>query len=807
MPTKKTKKSRNPSKTHDPTQIPALAPPQINRFSWKFLLASGLGLIWILLYLRQPIWPVSMVPLDADSNGPRWLLFLAPDQMLDGWLNGPVNLSSLTIRLAVFLPACIVWAVSWDAGRRLLRAFPPLNFFPKNPNSDQVNDKQQAPGRLSLRTFAIEKGALAIAIGLSLHSLIVLFVGIAGGIGHAASSLLIALLTLSIGWLADFFTRGRRKAVSAAASIESVNAVESAVSSETECAESNASVSPTLLTLGWMATATLACLVIARSFMPPAEYDVREYHLQGPKEWSQDGQIHFLPHNIYTSMPMGAELHTIATIDWWRWTGKEDAWWWGALSGKIVIAGYALLAAILAGAAVRRRCGPLVGIWMTALALAMPALCEEAGLGLVEPAVACYFAGGILLIVSAWSPRRGSSANVNQASLASALWIGFFAGSALACKYPALLFVVLPLGIAAAWGNLSGRNASISEDTGTTDNETDSETKTFSWKPNWRHLAWFSLAVAVTAGPWFAKNLVFTGNPVYPLAGNVFGGRTMTDAKIEQWNEGHKGGPITLSAIATAAETLSWKWKLQSMLLVPLALLGIVCCWSNSEVRQTFLVTVCLVVLWFLFTHRIARFLVPILPLVVYLAGFGCQQLVARVGQGRAVALLLFGIVLNGLMIGSPLLGDSRILVTMNHLRADVDARQGARRIPEHLHYVNERMKPTDKLLVVGDAAVFDYEPAIDYATTFDQSQLTAITSHQPPEQWQAAFHRHGWTHLLIHWGEIERLRSTYGFDEAITKQLVEQLVAQQVIAPDPKVFSNGLVEIYKVNPPQKPSE
>ena len=36
---------------------------------------------------------------------------------------------------------------------------------------------------------------------------------------------------------------------------------------------------------------------------PPTDFDVREYHLQGPKEWFQQGRILFLPHNVYTSFP------------------------------------------------------------------------------------------------------------------------------------------------------------------------------------------------------------------------------------------------------------------------------------------------------------------------------------------------------------------------------------------------------------------------------------------------------------------------------------------------------------------------
>ena len=41
--------------------------------------------------------------------------------------------------------------------------------------------------------------------------------------------------------------------------------------------------------------------------LPPVDFDVREYHLQAPKEFFQPGRISFLPHNVYANMPLGAE--------------------------------------------------------------------------------------------------------------------------------------------------------------------------------------------------------------------------------------------------------------------------------------------------------------------------------------------------------------------------------------------------------------------------------------------------------------------------------------------------------------------
>ena len=61
----------------------------------------------------------------------------------------------------------------------------------------------------------------------------------------------------------------------------------------------------------WPAIAFVA-IVLLGSLLPPWDFDVREYHLQVPKEWLQQGRIAFLPHNVYGNMPLAAEMHGAA---------------------------------------------------------------------------------------------------------------------------------------------------------------------------------------------------------------------------------------------------------------------------------------------------------------------------------------------------------------------------------------------------------------------------------------------------------------------------------------------------------------
>ncbi len=747
MSSKKVKKPIKPDNADDRSSSHAVQPVAPAGLSWPYALALAVGVLWSGLYLLTPQWPADMLAADAEGNGPRWFLLLAPDSLLEGWLAGRVSLAGLVERLAVLLPAGIVVGVAWFAGHLLLQAAPPL---------------------LSIRRS--EAIALAITSGLSLHSLTVLAVGLAGGVGRWWSGPLVAGLTVLLAYgAARGWGRVFPNCLANHPNSGEVGYGEGVASSDDE-AEAEAGKALTWpYRLGCVVVVALAMLTVARAMMPPAEYDVREYHLQAPKEWSQAGRITFLPHNIYTAMPMGAEMQVLATMDWWRIGNSESAWWWGALSGKVLIGGFAVLAAVLAGCAVRRITNRTAGMWTVALALAMPAMIEGATLGLIEAAVACFFAAGLLLVVAALKAQTTGGKGPYA-------WVGFFAGSALACKYPALVFVVLPLGIACWFWNPS-----------------------LAVGARLRGWAWFAVAVLLLGGPWMAKNLVLTGNPVYPLAASVLGGQTMEEAKIAQWNRGHATGDYSLAEVAIAAERLSWKWKSQSLMLVPLALLAVVGRWQQRETRYAVAGLALSVALWWLLTHRIARFLVPSLPLLFVLAGLGWQTLRERLGIRAAVAVASLGVLVNGLMIGSPLMGDVRIAVDLSALRSDRSGDAGVSRLAEHVRYVNEHLSVDDRLLSVGDAAVFDFIPHVDYATTFDQSPLTAITATLPVERWQDAFHEAGWTHVLVHWGEIERLRSTYGFDNRITPELFTRLQQAGVLRLRRAGLTGGTVELYEV--------
>ena len=149
----------------------------------------------------------------------------------------------------------------------------------------------------------------------------------------------------------------------------------------------------------------------------------------------------------------------------------------------------------------------------------------------------------------------------------------------------------------------------------------------------------------MTIGPWLAKNLYETGNPVYPLAYNLFGGRGWSPELNARFVPAHS--PHTFGAAALGQNLLDViadnDWS--SPLLFGLAPLALLVWRKRRLVLGLWLLVGYLFFAWWGFTHRIDRFWVPIIPVVALLAGVGAtwtSELAWRWIAGAVIALVLW---------------------------------------------------------------------------------------------------------------------------------------------------------------------
>ena len=687
-----------------------------------------------------------------------WLLLL-PEELLRGWCGDPPEVA-LADRVPVLTIALAIVGFAWLAGWLAM-----------------------ALCRMDRGLSRLEQFVFATAVGLNLVSTWTLAVGLAGLLCRVWAFILPGVAVCSAaGWVAwqrrtAPVDRGQQWAGSG---------------------EGEATSGGQVLSWGWLwAGLPFVAVIVLGGMLPPVDFDVREYHLQVPKEFYQRGRIEFLPHNVYGNMPMGVEMHSLLAMV------LAGDWWLGALAGKTVAALFAPLGALALVAAGRRWLNSSAAVVAALAYVSCPWVVHVSTAGLIDGGVACYLFLAVYAMLL-WLDRSGSAQAGGTASLPvaprgrSAL-AGFLAGAAVATKYPAALFVLLPLAVVAAVAGLwkwRGRAASAK-----------GWGKLF---PPFRRSVvtggTFLLVAFIGCGLWLAKNWVFTGNPTYPLLYEVFDGRYWSHEKNEKWNRAHRPewpaefSPAHLWADLTRVGCRS-EWL--SPLVIPLAALGLVAVCSmprggpggrqghgrlalnpSSRIVVVFCAAQFFFVIaaWWLFTHRIDRFWIPALPLACLVAGLGASWSMAPAWRVALRFFLVLALVSSFLVASTARPGVyNRYFVRLQRLRTHPE------RVDPWILYFN-RLRPPGRVLLVGAAEVFDLEVPAMYNTVFDDCIFEKLVKGRRPEQVRAAFAARDITYLVVHWGEIARYRSpgNYGFTDFVQPDVLARLVRAGVLEPLP---------------------
>lgn len=700
------------------------------------LLTVGLG--WLGLFLT------------ADGVRPALLLLLlSPEQIVSNWFGEGQQPIGFPDRWPIVGVAALLLLAAHELGHWLLRLV-----------------------KLSDSLSRLERSALGIGAGLNVVSLYTLLVGLAGLL-HSRWLIVVPVCALAATTMVRIGKRVRNRSTSP----------------EQDLSGQQKQDDPPLdrgtkMLLGVAAAFSLAILLSA--MLPPWDFDVREYHLQVPKEWWQAGRIEFLPHNVYGNMPLGAEMQALAAM---AFMSGDEGWWIGALAGKLTMACYAPLTAALLFAASRRWLATGIGAWAAVLYLAQPWVLHTAMSGLNEPAVAFY--GLAALYALCLLPLRKNTA----------LLSGFFAGAAAACKYPAVLYVALPLGLLVFLlpDGESDEPRSLGERVG-------DALRNFIPGPRWVLAVAFALGGTLGGGPWYLKNAALAGNPVYPLAGDLFGGETRTPEKNEQWKRAHQtpqtstGARYSFGQFRESARSVFFSDRYSSPLLLPLLLITAAVTISRRIqpaddetrdadrmfTRSALALLLFIAAVWWLATHRIDRFLVPALPFAVFFAAMSTVLMPGPMSRRVLQGFLCLGLGYSALVAVSAMASDNRWFVALSALREDETNPAGIARVSAAQRWLNEHTQAGRAVLLVGDAAPFDLKPRAYYNTCFDNCLLADWTLSRSRRERQEALTSRDIEYVYVDWNEIGRYRSpgNYGYDPRWTRELLKQLIDQGLLVP-----------------------
>ena len=350
------------------------------------------------------------------------------------------------------------------------------------------------------------------------------------------------------------------------------------------------------LALAALIGATVVLVVLAAG-APVTAFDSLHYHASAPARYAESHELLEFQWGWSTYQPFTVEM--LVTDGVLLWDSIQGAF------APLLLALGALTATTGMGARVG---GRGLGLLAGAVFLVQPLMAFEASGTLVENGLA--FAAALAAWNAAEFARTGSRAAIALA--------GLFAGAAAGMKYVGL-FVALAVAVALllfARRRLSVRTAAL-----------------------------FAAPAALVALPWYVKNLVETGNPLYPF---VFGG---VNEYAERWidagihEHGHGRGPLDavllpfrLLAEGDDFDRGSWLSPL-FLLFAPLSLLD-----ERRRRACALALPAVLVYLaaWFA-TSQQARFLLPLAPVLAVLAAIGIVALARRGQIGRVVAPLVAG--------------------------------------------------------------------------------------------------------------------------------------------------------------------
>ena len=484
--------------------------------------------------------------------------------------------------------------------------------------------------------------------------------------------------------------------------------------------------------LAWLfalAISPFLLLMILGAMLPAIDFDVLEYHLEAPKEYYQAGRISFLPHNVYTNMPFGVEmLHLQGMV-------VMDDWWWGALSGQLLVALFAPAAAMLI-AATASRVSPRAG-WIAALVfLSTPWIYRLAVIAYVEEPLCFYHAA----LVWGYVRLRG---NPDISSWQTWGLLGILAGAAMGCKYTGLISAVVPFGVLALAESIRGRRLA----------------PIFAYSVGW----------AAVMSPWLIKNVIDTGDPVYPLGYRVFHGRYWDSSMEAKWQNIHgPNRPVSAKELWTALTDIAGASDWQSSLYIALAPLAFLRSRSIRLASGLWAYAGYIFLTWWLLTHRLDRFWLPLLPVLAVLAGIGGDWTRRRTWTILLGCILSLNLFSNLTYVTTALAGLNEWTGDLVFLRRDLPAR-----LNRPLATMDAELPSDARILLVGQAAVFHLNHQVLYNTVFNKETIETLAIGKDPSGFHRALRDLHLTHVYVDWKEIarHRQRGGYGFTDFVTPE------------------------------------
>lgn len=492
---------------------------------------------------------------------------------------------------------------------------------------------------------------------------------------------------------------------------------------------------------GRMPYAALGLAAVALSWiftrLPPVFFDALVYHLGLPQQYLARGGLFYLPWSHYNALPANAEmLYTLAL-------GLE-----GEMLAQLLSAWVAVLVALSVASECRRRL-PGSGWIGFAAQVSLPVSLFMAAHTGNDPLVALFVFQG-LMAGSRWR-ETGALRWLALLSIFAAL----AAGTKYTGLYHALPLVLLHLVLPGERPRAAG--------------------EVLPWLRRLAGRAALALGILLAlAGPWYARNLVNTGNPVYPAFWSLLGGSDWSAESAERAGRDVRHGAGRDLTIGSALR-IPWDLVVDPVRFGALGEAGrgfwifaLAAVWTlvrRRELRSWALYAALVVPFW-LATSLNLRYVLPLLAIATFLAAVGLAE-IASGGRwaARAVAAALIASVAANLWV---------FLVTEEQVFRPRDLLLGRTGRDAYLsdtisYYpaaraIDGRLPAGARLLLVGETRLFYFQRPAAASSAYDRTLIVEIVRRAGSvEGVVCELARGGFTHLVYNQPEADRLEA--GFD------------------------------------------
>ena len=468
-----------------------------------------------------------------------------------------------------------------------------------------------------------------------------------------------------------------------------------------------------------LAAIALTSLFLALS--PPWDYDGLMYHLVGPQHFLAAGRILPHPDNWYVNGAFAGEmLFTIGLAF------GDDVF------PKLLHWSSGLLLCAATYAAARRWVGPSAGWLSVVVLLGAPALPIWAAFAHID------LAWGTFEFLALSSALIGWQARSSRWLLLSGIFAGLGAGS----KYLGLIGIGLLALLVAASAFSKGRTAVL------------------------RALLSFAVPAVLLAAPWYLKNLLWFGNPVYPLYFSAPGWSESRQALYQAYLGSFGVGrglvdtlllPVHLYTRHSAFGAVTNQNDIPALvfplvLLYPLAR-------RNRAVSAALALSFARFLLWAAGSQQI-RFLLPVYPVLAVACAAVIDGVGARVRPGSAwkafLPLLAVG------MTVITLFYQARFLQEINPLPAAVGMERREEFLARTVHdfrgvRATLETDPEAHILLLGNGRGYYCLPRCtpDPDHFRWSAEIMALSSSADLTRW---FEQHGVSHVLLSWMDLDFL-------------------------------------------------